>query len=296
MVRKSSRRGGAALPGHPQSRYPFRRWRGRQRRQVLPTFRDPELDACLDRDGFVVIDLLSSSAAGNLLAAHDRLDHVRVWENPFAEGFHTTIYDQREVYRRDVHDVMATIVEPELVRWFDHPRMILANFAVKRPGGGPVPCHPDWTFVDETRCRSVTVWCALTDIDDLDGTLGVVAGSHRQVDFARPLNVRDYDRYVAVAAAAASARSVPLRAGQAIVFDSRTLHFSYPNLTGSPRVAAACVVVPAEATIGHFFVEADGRVRHHDVDSTFYFHYFAGADPEGVIGAAHGTEVTVTYA
>lgn len=248
------------------------------------TFLDDDLQAQLEADGFVVVPLLDQDAVDALRRDYEGMAHRQVRENPFAEGFHTSIYDDRVAYREAVHASLAATVEPALARLLDRHRMIFANFTVKMAGGGPVPCHPDWTFVDEGSFRSVTVWCALDDIDEQDGSLAVVGGTHREVDFIRPLNVRNYERYDEIAGRHPVAAPLRLRAGDAVVMDSRGLHASPPNRTARDRVVAACVAVPDEAGGTHYFVDGDDAWRH-VIDPSFYLHYRPGSDPDGVPGA-----------
>ena len=57
---------------------------------------------------------------------------------------------------------------------------------VKWPGqDGAMGTHQDWTFVDERRFRSVTVWCPLVDVEQRNGALELLPGSHRILTHAR---------------------------------------------------------------------------------------------------------------
>lgn len=248
------------------------------------TLADDAAEDQLVRRGFTAVPLLARSEVEDLRAGYARLAHDHTRDSPFAEGFHTSVYDGRPEYRQAVDDMVVGALGPALGRVLDDHRLIFANFTVKLDHGGPVPLHPDWTFVDEGRYRSVTVWCALDDLSFEDGTLGIVAESHHQVGFVRPLNIRSYERYQTIAEASGSHDVTALRAGEAIVMDSRAVHFSPPNVTARDRVVAACVAIPAEADIEHYFVEDDGAVWRHTIDRSFYFHYQAGSDPHGVPG------------
>jgi ectoine hydroxylase-related dioxygenase (phytanoyl-CoA dioxygenase family) len=247
------------------------------RRRRHGTFLDADVEAAFVEDGYAVVDLLDGDEVDRLRAAHAALDHD-LSDNPdFAAGFHTTLYDPRPGYRRDVLQAIEEVVAPALDRRFVDHHPFFANFMVKLAGGGPVPRHADWTFVDEDRFTSATVWCALADQDEDDGALGVVVGSHRHVDFVRPVNHRDGERHAAVPGEAVV---LPLRAGQAVVTDSRTVHFSVPNRTAATRVVAACVVAPRTAPLHHWWVEPDGRRRRLEVGPDFYCTYALGEDPQ----------------
>jgi ectoine hydroxylase-related dioxygenase (phytanoyl-CoA dioxygenase family) len=162
-----------------------------------------------------------------------------------------------------------------------------ANYLVKLPGADPVPLHVDWTFLDEDRFSSVTVWCPLLDTDESNGALGLVTGSQDRIDFVRIVNVPCYDRCEEAVSDLADRPVVPMRAGQAIIMDNRAVHFSTPNSTDERRVVAACVAGPVEADLHHYWLDPDDDVVRFDLDRRFYLTYQVGRPPaeaEGVRG------------
>ena len=68
----------------------------------------------------------------------------------------------------------------------DDHRLFNTSILVKWPGqDGAMGTHQDWTFVDEDRFRSVTVWCPLVDVEQRNGALELLPGSHRILTHAR---------------------------------------------------------------------------------------------------------------
>lgn len=119
---------------------------------------------------------------------------------------------------------------------------------IAKPGqdGGVVPWHQDavyWT--DEERgLRAGSVWIALDDVDTSNGCLQFVTGSHRErvvhphrhlgddpSVHARELLPEQVEQVVVDPVA------VALRAGEATMHDSFTLHHSGPNVTDRVRRA-----------------------------------------------------------
>jgi hypothetical protein len=89
---------------------------------------------------------------------------------------------------------------------------------------------------------------------------------------------------------------IPLRAGQAVVMDSRVVHFSAPNTSAHERVVAAFVVAPEEAELVHWWAEDDALVRH-EVSADFYVAYQVGTPPDEVPGVRSSERRTgVPYA
>ena len=249
------------------------------------TFRGNALETQFQEQGYLVVDLLDPGACAELRDAYDSLEHGNQWDGEFARGFHTSMYDDRAEYRREVFSAIEDAMVPAFEELLADHRICLANFTAKLPDGEPVPGHLDWTFVDEAGASSATVWCAIEDIAEEQGALTVVPGSHHKVDFIRPVNFRDYDRHAAVAGGDQVA--VPIRAGQAIVMDNRTVHGSLANRTARTRVAAAAVVAPQAVALHHYWIDGDDDLIRLEIDPAFFIDYEIGKDPttsKGVLG------------
>lgn len=281
-------------------RFRFRRGRRDGRRASVPTitrtFRDDELQRRFETTGWVVTPLLEPGELDALLGEYRELEHHHERWLPFAEGFHTTIYDERDDYRISVGDAFDRHLAPALDRVLADHRIQFANFQVKLPGAEFLPEHIDWTFVDESRARSVTVWCATGAIDGSNGGLGVIEGTHERVDFIRAVNHRFYERHSAVAGPDAERTVLSLRPGEAVVFDNRLLHFSTPNRSDGPRLAASCVATPRSEPVVHYWFDDEEAAHRLEVDPEFWLHYRIGTDPRGVSGVRSDDVVVGTFA
>lgn len=256
-----------------------------------PLLRDAALDRRLEEHGWVAVDLLERRQVRSLRRAYRRLDHRLTVDRSFAAGFHATIIDDRVGYREAVHQAIAAAVMPRVHELFDAVELTLTNFVVKAPGAAAVPNHVDWTFVDESRHRSVSVWMPLCDTGPTTGAIGVLDGSHRAVGFVRAAANPTYQQTDDFGSALPGRQLVPLRAGQAVVFDHRLVHFSSPHEGRRDRVAVTFELVPAEAPVLHFEQLAPGRFRRHTVEPEFFIRYHAGQDPRDVPGHLDAAEV-----
>ena len=128
--------------------------------------------------------------------------------------------------------------------------------------------------------------CPLLDTTERNGALGVVVGSHHRIDFLRIVNVGSFDRSQAAIADLDDRRVVPVTAGQAIIMDNRVVHFSPPNDSDETRVAAACVVGPAEGELHRYWVDPDQNLVRFTLDPEFFLSYIIGQPPaeaDGII-------------
>ena len=93
--------------------------------------------------------------------------------------------------------------------------------------------HQDWTFVDSPDYFSMTVWVALVDTHEQNGALGFIRGSHRFFD--KPIGSPSPEFQTCPQGHEALLYEylefVPLKAGEAVVFDNRTIHGATPNRT-----------------------------------------------------------------
>jgi hypothetical protein len=157
----------------------------------------------------------------------------------------------------------------------------LAAFIFKGAEGGEVGLHPDWTYTDERRHRTYLYWCPLVDTDADNGTLRVVPGTHRLVT-----GLRGSGDFAAVTEGVEElllerSVSVPLRVGEAIVYDAALIHGSPPNRTPAPRPAAAMAVAPVDAELVHFHRPVDGPITGYEIDESWYTVQPFGEAPHG---------------
>jgi hypothetical protein len=139
----------------------------------------------------------------------------------------------------------------------------MSAIMTKWPGpGGQKEVHRDFRMVDESRYRSVCVWLPLADVDATNGALAVVRGSHlvdtgpRSVP-TTPSTPEDPVPQVGFS----EMETVPVAAGDAVVFDLAVVHGSDVNLTDSARVAVGIAYAPLAADLTMLFCHADDSIE-----------------------------------
>lgn len=113
-----------------------------------------------------------------------------------------------------------------------------------------VPAHQDGVSVDIELdpLRSVSCWLAISDAPEESGALQVSEGSHEwdylphAFDETGALAARGDERLEGCAFT-----SVPIAAGQGVLFDTRLLHRSRHNVTARPRIGLNIVYTHADA-------------------------------------------------
>ncbi len=133
--------------------------------------------------------------------------------------------------------------------------------------------HQDSPVVDERFQYASFVWVALQDVDENNGCLGMLPGSHLWGNHQRSLNVpwvfepntRLLWRHLV---------PVPVKSGDAIVFDAAIIHGSRPNLVeNTTRIAFTTSLLPRRYTLVDYFQDtntAAGKVDRYHVDMEYW--------------------------
>jgi hypothetical protein len=209
-------------------------------------FADPDVELEFRKSGYGVLPVLDQSEIGSLQELWDRLA-IAVPSDYFASA----CGDDPRI-RRLAQDGILEVLAPHVSSITPDYRPVCGSFAVKRGNGsnGKVALHQDCTLVDQSIFTAVHMWCPLVDVDEHNGCLWVVAGSHAFFDHISGLsgNPNPWDGVVEILCSECST-PVPLKAGTAIFFNGRTLHWSAENQSDRTRVAAGFISLPANSNI-----------------------------------------------
>ena len=231
------------------------------------TFIDPELQATFERDGYVTVPCLTPDQVDEVTALYHELGPVP--GDPQVGCFFDFQSTSKE-YKKTAVDALRAYFTPIIDQVFDDHRIYNTNFIMKWPGDrSGFAAHQDRTAVDEERFRSVSLWVALVDCDETNGALNMLPASHRM---AQTIRAEQPDAPFADVAGVLHeySRMVPLKAGEAVVFDHATVHFSYPNQTEEPRLAVAVGMIPRDATLLHCHAHDDGTVEMFEIDDDYF--------------------------
>src|SRR5262249_33377000 len=141
-------------------------------------FKDADLERQLSVNGHVRIPLLDRTEVKRLLAIYQeyasRLPGGEFWQGTYVSMAHT---DRNYAARVDA-DLRSVLGAPA-AHYFESLKILVFGFFEKVEAGrsfAPPHFHP--SFVDEVRCRSLTVWIPLLDVNEDNGAVGVIHGSH----------------------------------------------------------------------------------------------------------------------
>ncbi len=213
-----------------------------------------------NRDGFIRYPLLSSQEITDLLTVYKEL-------NSGLEGnkFYTSHTSGDVAYKTKVDQAIKEVLVPKLCDIFEDYKPVFGFYLVKSQGSETLDLHLDWQFVDERQHAGFNMWCPLVDVNKENGAIFAIPGSHKHIKILRGCNTPNPMWYVDGKVDKNQVQTLPLKAGEALVFDLRLVHGAWPNTLPQQRIAVGMVAIPQEADILHFWTEKEER-GHKDIE------------------------------
>lgn len=239
-----------------------------------PVLSDKRLDRSLMEDGIVKVKLNEFNPE---IATSFLQENVAEYPESFASSFYGSFLDSDIELKRKISGGLSQLIDPIVDPLFLNQRTLSYFFIVKGKGkDSEVNLHQDWSIVDERKYRGFTLWIPLIDSTAENGTLYAIKGSHNL-----PLNIRGGSipsKYPASVSKELFSILSPyvVNIGEALIFDSRLLHYSPPNNSHSIRTSIITNIIPREAqTISFVQEEMDGNqeIFSYSVPFDFYIDY-----------------------
>jgi hypothetical protein len=239
-----------------------------------PLFQHPEQETHFRKHGYVIVPFFDAEA---LMKAHELSSRLN---GGFNTPFTTTIWSEDKAYRKEVLDELKKLYQAPTDRVLQECKLVMATILTKHTGeNSQIDIHQDWSFTDETQYSAVNIWVPLVDTTPQNGALCLLP--HSQL-FDVPFRGRHITpQFVNVKNEIWSlGQPIVAKAGEAIIFDVKMVHYSNPNQTLQTRTATAMVAIPREAPILHYinYNPSEHTITAMEVDEFFYNSY-AHNDP-----------------
>lgn len=242
-----------------------------------PIFRDRRLDRLFKRRGWVVVSAWDPEVPTCLVELHRRLG------DPEARGYHVTSTSPDLGYRRAIAEEIQRTLAPALSDLLvDYEPYVAALVLKEAVGDSTVFAHQDGTCHDEDERPGVIAWIPATPLDERAGYLRCLWGSHRYVPGVRttPPTTAPFEQ-VRDELLVTEMPPITVGMGQALLFDSRLVHGSEPNRSGSLRIAGYLRFHPLGAIARNYFWDRDANVVHgYEVDREFFLTHVWNRAPE----------------
>lgn len=207
------------------------------------------ISVALDKVGYLKIPLFSQKEVNEL---KEIIDKITSNLSLPIEKYHVTILSDDKLYKQKIQELLKPIISKKIIEILPDFTVITTNLIIKSPLSGEVPLHQNWTFVNEQKQRSYTIWIPLTDTNELNGTLEFIDGSHNIFCDVKRGHNTPYFFMNDVEKLKKFLKSVSVKFGEALILDDSILHFSKQNKSNKERVAIQATLVPKEAILYHY--------------------------------------------
>ena len=233
----------------------------------MRAFIDDALDREFARSGFVVVRLMSRDEA---LGIAETCRRNLPQDIPAHENVTYIYTDEPELAW--IEDVAGPVFERALLSLLADMRRLHPSVIVKPAGERAVPPHVHPIFTLEQSASTVFCWCALEDMEDANGVMQVLPGSHKLFPI---MPMYGQEPYFLPAWDDISARmeSIYLEAGEALLFDESLIHSSLPNSTARHRLALATHCIPQSLDPIALFPSHPGQYKVYSPGSEFGYQY-----------------------
>ncbi len=226
--------------------------------QPRPVLQDPEANHEFSQQGVVTRPFFSPEQVAELRGELDQLGTFG------GSGFYDTAAAALESAQREaIHRILCSAFAQAASELLVDYEPVMSSFIVKGHGqDSQKEIHRDFRLLDESQFRAVCIWVPLVDVDEINGALAVIRGSH-QVDTGPrsvPMTPR-YSQDPLLELSFEDAETVPVSAGEAVVFDMALAHGSDVNHSNLPRYAAAVAYAPKSAPLSLYFCDTDDSVE-----------------------------------
>ncbi len=253
-------------------------------------FQQDALEADFQRNGFVKVPFLSPGQLDELRRLYRDLqpDH-RFNTQDSSVSYHFSFLDPNRAYKQAVFDNVSALVAPSMQEHLTPYEPLIINFVRKEPGLGEVPVHQNWNFVDESRFCSVSIWCPLVDVGPENGALEVIPGTHRIFrNVLRSPSIPWFFKSYKDVLLREYLQVVPVKAGEALIFDDSLIHYSKPNRGDYDRTVIQVIAIPQGAQAKHYYRKKSllrSAFYELDVNAEFFlnFKFDITDEPEGAL-------------
>jgi ectoine hydroxylase-related dioxygenase (phytanoyl-CoA dioxygenase family) len=230
-------------------------------------FNNAKLQQQFDKDGYIVVPFLSADEVVRLQQLYKDVTS----QSPSA--FHSSSFNKDEGVKHKINQQVEELYAAKAGEFFHDIKKLGSGFLTKPTGiTGTMPVHQDWTVVDETQFCSVTIWVPLQDVNEHNGAIRVLPGSHRFSKTLRSPNMpNEFDGISE--AIAARMKTLPMKAGEAFIFNHALLHASTLNQSAQPRVAVTYGLIPAAAKLYLYLRNPQGKVEKYAMPDDMFTRY-----------------------
>lgn len=222
-------------------------------------FKNNTKQESFERNGFEKIESLLSTEDIAILKEFYLTNLATEIKNS-VYGMYVSIDEPNKQLKHAATQIIEKIVQPKLDQYFKDYKTHLGSYLVKIPDPHSYTYpHQDWLFIDNDvkEYFSATLWISLENINTESGNLGFIKGSHQFIN-----NLLGSPSPEIVTATMGHEKLLlsylnfsNIAAGDAFIFNNKTIHAAFPNTTNFDRIAVGIGITPKPAALYHYFLK-----------------------------------------
>jgi len=246
---------------------------------MFKLFKDSTRQATFEKNGFALLSNLLQAEEIQQLKEFYQIEIAHNAKNSIY-GMYVSLDEINTELKNNSKLLIQKIVTPKLDKFFQNYKTHLGSFLVKLPDDFSYTYpHQDWQFVRQADVDffSATIWISLNDINTQTGNLGFIKGSHNFFD-----NIVGSPSPEIITSTMGHEKLLlsylqfqDIKAGDAFIFNNKTIHAAFPNRTRDARVAVGIGITPIQADIYHYFLKPNttNKIIELKVGSDFFENY-----------------------
>lgn len=227
----------------------------RKKQTMVPLFKNTAHQDFFEKNGYLLLPALNPDDISQLRDLYGELGI----KDEKGYGFHVAMDNTDKDLVQKMVTKITDVVFPKVQEYLHETQLFTASFVVKEPNPqGVVPPHQDWSFVEnEIDHCSVTCWIPLQDVTMDNGCMGVIKGSNHFFESHRPSPSPQVETPLKkhMFTIFPFLELIEMKAGEALIFNNKTIHASPPNITNETRLAVGLGFTQKEAEIRHYFLK-----------------------------------------
>lgn len=218
-----------------------------------------------NQNGYLLFDYDQGEVADELMAIYERHCAQQVAEKT---QFYYSLMNPapfNQALKNEIESVLRKVYEKFLVDYDAFSESIM----VKKNGDhSELLLHQDWSYVDEEKNISATLWLPLQPVHAGNGAFFFITGSHLWFNNLRSPTIPSI-RVHALPQYAHLIETVDVAKGQILFFHPAIWHGSHPNPSPENRAVVAAIVKPKSAPLVHYH-QINGWVRRYEISEDLF--------------------------
>lgn len=208
------------------------------------TFKADALQNQFEKYGYIIVrNFISPEEIKYLWSIYEETSNIIT-----DRSFYISQWTNKNQMKQKISDAVTSVIKNKAEEYLNGYVPVFGVFGVKHPKpDSAMYLHGDWAHVDETLYRTVNIWCPLLDINEKNGAICLIKGSHRLFDYIRGVGMHDPFYKIGEKNLYPYVSDIYMNAGDVIMWDHRTIHGSRTNISNGPRVAAVLNMRPVES-------------------------------------------------